>query len=213
MIICAGCNSAYRLRYWNFAHALGHACIFCCNSAYRLRYWNVIDCGDCDVEREVVATVPTACGIETIYSKHNSIVFSCDSCNSAYRLRYWNPVNKLTRSIITCCNSAYRLRYWNFACAITEPSPVICCNSAYRLRYWNSDTLYPINIVITSCNSAYRLRYWNTWVLILSALPNWRCNSAYRLRYWNLSNERQPITRPCSVATVPTSCGIETSAI
>ena len=128
--------------------------------------------------------MPTACGIETA-SNCYCFIYCYVGCNSAYRLRYWNTYGSLEVKRLAGCNSAYRLRYWNFACAITEPSPVICCNSAYRLRYWNSDTLYPINIVITSCNSAYRLRYWNTWVLILSALPNWRCNSAYRLRYWN----------------------------
>ena len=34
------CNSAYRLRYWNFAAIAAFSIAVNCNSAYRLRYWN-----------------------------------------------------------------------------------------------------------------------------------------------------------------------------
>ena len=38
-----GCNSTYRLRYWNLAIIARHNCrLICCNSTYRLRYWNKI---------------------------------------------------------------------------------------------------------------------------------------------------------------------------
>ena len=84
------CNSAYRLRYWNiYFRPLefgSRGC--CCNSAYRLRYWNFFGYGfgvsihllqQClplavlkhtvrymsNFEMNVVATVLTACGIET----------------------------------------------------------------------------------------------------------------------------------------------------
>ena len=84
------CNSAYRLRYWNFNSLEIIITLVSCNSAYRLRYWNMFlaQAGD---------TQANAC------------------CNSAYRLRYWNGLHKL--KILGdeqfSCNSAYRLRYWN----------------------------------------------------------------------------------------------------
>ena len=72
-----GCNSAYRLRYWNKKVAdrfeltgVG------CNSAYRLRYWNLL---------------PFA---ERTTSLNGS-------CNSAYRLRYWNSPKPRIRPFST----------------------------------------------------------------------------------------------------------------
>ena len=61
------CNSAYRLRYWNPQELLfGSPLIwFRCNSAYRLRYWNWHEQFDF-VHDLIVATVLTACGIETL---------------------------------------------------------------------------------------------------------------------------------------------------
>ena len=35
-----------------------------------------------------VATVPTACGIETSVLKQRTYTLDCSRCNSAYRLRY-----------------------------------------------------------------------------------------------------------------------------
>ena len=38
-----GCNSTYRLRYWNFRSCMAVWCmavLASCNSTYRLRYWN-----------------------------------------------------------------------------------------------------------------------------------------------------------------------------
>ena len=87
-----------------------------------------------------VATVLTACGIETC-DNHRSMFPSYLGCNSTYRLRYWNY------SVWVCgiktplmrCNSTYRLRYWNYSppAKLLVPAAV-CCNSTYRLRYWNS---------------------------------------------------------------------------
>ena len=61
------CNSAYRLRYWN-----SNSAIFCltaysasCNSAYHLRYWNLSVTCSPTLNTVAVATVLTACGIET----------------------------------------------------------------------------------------------------------------------------------------------------
>ena len=62
-----GCNSAYRLRYWNDRSISSLDIInTSCNSAYRLRYWNFHDVGCYTYSKcSLVATVLTACGIET----------------------------------------------------------------------------------------------------------------------------------------------------
>ena len=62
------CNSAYRLRYWNSAPMSWYSHLgirLRCNSAYRLRYWNLVDDKTRGRYRIAVATVLTACGIET----------------------------------------------------------------------------------------------------------------------------------------------------
>ena len=60
-----GCNSTYRLRYWNFLIRSFCSYLFLrCNSTYRLRYWNIL--------------------------KWHRNAPSKKSCNSTYRLRYWN---------------------------------------------------------------------------------------------------------------------------
>ena len=60
-----------------------------CNSAYRLRYWNYHGVVLLSLD-SVVATVLTACGIETWYCCSTLEVVTIVCCNSAYRLRYWN---------------------------------------------------------------------------------------------------------------------------
>ena len=60
-----GCNSTYRLRYWNFNEFCHLEChIPSCNSTYRLRYWNVSDTILSMNLTELVATVLTVYGIE-----------------------------------------------------------------------------------------------------------------------------------------------------
>ena len=60
------CNSAYRLRYWNLWRYYSiKILVLSCNSAYRLRYWNQIAFIRNVVPIFIVATVLTACGIET----------------------------------------------------------------------------------------------------------------------------------------------------
>ena len=134
------CNSTYRLRYWNDVFFIFYSRIIIrCNSTYRLRYWNTSEVTKCNRGIAYVATVLTACGIETwkitlwwYYVLHRS-------CNSTYRLRYWNySIWHLFLFFLYSCNSTYRLRYWNLldnlGVAVLEQR----CNSTYRLRYWNS---------------------------------------------------------------------------
>ena len=62
------CNSAYRLRYWNDRKRnRSDKKKQCCNSAYRLRYWNGIYHVKETIRTMAVATVLTACGIETCF--------------------------------------------------------------------------------------------------------------------------------------------------
>ena len=65
---------------------------------------------------EKVATVLTACGIETINAqRHAADQLKC--CNSAYRLRYWNPHDpnlnayyKSVATVLTACGMRRRVR-------------------------------------------------------------------------------------------------------
>ena len=110
------CNSAYRLRYWNWENigSEEEPVSYGCNSAYRLRYWNLVD-DHRWIAYYTVATVLTACGIETGKNGVRDTKPTHVSCNSAYRLRYWNITTSKFGGIVQWngCNSAYRLRYWN----------------------------------------------------------------------------------------------------
>ena len=112
--------------------------MFSCNSTYRLRYWNT-RIFNTTIEFISVATVLTACGIET---KRNVPVSTIapDGCNSTYRLRYWNNANLIPSSdtprsvatVLTACG----IETWLTLTASVSFSPRRC-NSTYRLRYWN----------------------------------------------------------------------------
>ena len=110
------CNSTYRLRYWNAVNPCAQrACTLVlqqylpftvlklpivlislsyslksCNSTYRLRYWNYFQKRKKDWSIDLVATVLTVYGIETIKSFFLSVTVRTIGCNSTYRLRYWN---------------------------------------------------------------------------------------------------------------------------
>ena len=136
---------------------------FGCNSTYRLRYWNTAKklaevMNRVALQQYLPFTVLKLLCLTT--KKANSMY----SCNSTYRLRYWN-FGKLpfitTEITITGCNSTYRLRYWNEFKNFTIELYVTRCNSTYRLRYWNFREEKTMNKKLNRCNSTYRLRYWN----------------------------------------------------
>ena len=100
-------------------------------------FWDRLNTGFLD---PAVATVLTACGIETTIHFSNIKTTYCRCCNSAYRLRYWNVIHLgyFVSKHLLRCNSAYRLRYWNpLEITSIKITCVVSCNSAYRLRYWN----------------------------------------------------------------------------
>ena len=131
-----------------------------CNSTYRLRYWNLYESAACTHEFElqqylplavlklnntlfifiihIVATVPTACGIETKQNGH-------------FKHMFYGVV----ATVPTACGIETRLRYRH-----GKPTPCRC-NSTYRLRYWNQKKFICLGILGVCCNSTYRLRYWN----------------------------------------------------
>ena len=189
-MLLTSCNSTYRLRYWNktLIKVLMSNMISGCNSTYRLRYWNIAPLW-LWTAIFIVATVPTACGIET-------------------HVHHWYQLRQLT----SCCNSTYRLRYWNSmiwpiilgAIIKVATVPTACGIETIQLRYlW-----YHLRLI--RCNSTYRLRYWNILPLALNIPVSTSCNSTYRLRYWNATNSSL-LSLIWLVATVPTACGIETN--
>ena len=141
-IIMNGCNSAYRLRYWNIFKTL--ALIHLAQKVATV----LTACGIETKKNTIlllmtkqVATVLTACGIETrrdykilpvwlIIQLQQCLPLAVLKRHNRHQSFYWHQ---------ECCNSAYRLRYWNEAFSVRVLKAIRpCCNSAYRLRYWNS---------------------------------------------------------------------------
>ena len=113
-----GCNSTYRLRYWNFWH---------------IDYSIFID-RTCVLQQYLPFTVLKRSQL------YGLLKINIVSCNSTYRLRYWNYFSwcQTIFNSFHGCNSTYRLRYWNLGIAIARATNSwLCCNSTYRLRYWN----------------------------------------------------------------------------
>ena len=138
-VVVVSCNSAYRLRYWNnisvyvlFTKFLLQQCLPLAVLKHSLHQ------GEEDWTRWFVATVLTACGIETPEEDFapEGVYFRC---NSAYRLRYWNlkeRYNKLGKEI-ELLQQCLPLAVLKLTKKISPLLYVSSCNSAYRLRYWN----------------------------------------------------------------------------
>ena len=223
VLTTSSCNSTYRLRYWNeteksfkvnisrlqqylplavlklslCATHSDEVVLVCCNSTYRLRYWNNINiiitpsislvatvltaCG-IETDREAfkrlalaiqVATVLTACGIETFRQPYSPSSFCL--------LQQYLPLAVLKRSKLLL------YRFW-----------IHSCNSTYRLRYWNpqpeshllfSVILLRVATVLTACGIETNKISNNHLIVSLS------CNSTYRLRYWNKQEGREVATK------------------
>ena len=153
-------------------------------------FWNRLNTGFPD---PAVATVLTACGIETLINDSGPWLCLISCCNSTYRLRYWNGVANIfnTSRNSACCNSTYRLRYWNPTTYNNLPNLLLaCCNSTYRLRYWNTQTADWLPLLITKLQQYLPLAVLKH--VVINAIEN--------------------IADNC-VATVLTACGIETFLI
>ena len=185
-----------------------------CNSTYRLRYWNAENGfnGKADIK---VATVPTACGIETTkmsqcpsklkqLQQYLPLAVLKHTRSPILRLRsnrwlqQYLPLAVLKRSKCSLLNAVkgFTLQQYLPLAVLKQHSSIgnttvvfPSCNSTYRLRYWNltsNQTDWSEHHPFR-CNSTYRLRYWNLNVSTSNLLSN-GCNSTYRLRYWNCFN-------------------------
>ena len=200
-----GCNSAYRLRYWNTNGAL-LSTINClgCNSAYCLQYWTPL--------RSAV-----------------TIMFVI-TCNSTYRLWYWNWLSSVLLSMERwSCNSTYRLRYAPKGARqqrnkVTMRSAHLkyqskakvkrrwLGNGAYRLRYWNQFSFIGAGQTTTlGWNSTYCLWYWN-FLYNSRGLHISEKFVATVLTVYGIETLIVLVWRPTNlvVATAPTIYGIET---
>ena len=149
-------------------------------------FWNRINTGFLD---PAVATVLTACGIETYVESFVALPTFNVCCNSAYRLRYWNwRSSRPTLStfqvatVLTACGietvKQSIVSLWMLMLQQCLPLAVLKPDSLPRLislkimivatvlTACGIETLFPLEPsqwnYQYSCNSAYRLRYWNT---------------------------------------------------
>ena len=117
----------------------------CCNSAYRLRYWNffkIIATLRCFPKLQQCLPF-TVLKLSTF--RKNIWNIRMNSCNSAYRLRYWNLLQlKFCRlrcllQLQQCLPfTVLKLSFFSaLGCFLLSG-----CNSAYRLRYWNGESRY-----------------------------------------------------------------------
>ena len=129
-----------------------------CNSTYRLRYWNASRTSKV-TSPLLVATVLTACGIETFHLP------SLHEVESSL-LQQYLPLAVLKLNIF----DLFVIRTDIVATVLTacgietvdyplSPCTSIGCNSTYRLWYWNSLDAFSVRVLKASCNSTYRLRY------------------------------------------------------
>ena len=130
-----GCNSTYRLRYWNNynTRSMNGVVSPCCNSTYRLRYWN--------------------------RGEEVNHFWSINSCNSTYRLRYWNPFIRLlnlSNSKVATVLTVYGIETYQQQ---TEYVHVLQLQQYLPFtvlkRYQFTSNL----VTALGCNSTYRLRY------------------------------------------------------
>ena len=212
-----GCNSAYRLRYWNcewydWPSILSSLPLQQCLPFTVLK--RIIPPG-----HPVFWVVLQQCLPFTVLKLTSNTTSTCttiSSCNSAYRLRYWNKylesespdIFKLQQCLpFTVLKlegfSEFTFRYFR------------CCNSAYRLRYWNAilkwNTLsisvglqqcLPFTVLKPSGFAVFATSDWSCNIPTVYGIETRNqstrklflvsCNSTYRLRYWNAVCALQP---------------------
>ena len=162
----------------------------CCNSAYRLRYWNLAASQSTNYTiLEGVATVPTACGIETFLPPLSCGMFQLQQCLPLAVLKLLNSSlpsksKPLVATVPTACGIE------TFLTALFIPRDVYGCNSAYRLRYWNK---------LKQTRKTLERQF-------VATVPT-ACGIETNRSYLAL----EQILFLYRVATVPTACGIETN--
>ena len=103
----AGCNSTYRLRYWNTSMSSSSRSSSISMLQQYLPFTVLKRVLSKHLRRfsSTVATVLTVYGIETKGKNNEKTIHS--SCNSTYRLRYWNPLGKFWPTARNCSLQQY----------------------------------------------------------------------------------------------------------
>ena len=149
-----------------------------CNSTYRLRYWNEMQKS---IHRLVcgwpVATVLTACGIETVGITGGTVINGLLGCNSTYRLRYWNVwrIHEQHRTYL-------QLQQY-LPLAVLKPdnicaqplllvATVLTACGIETSKSNNKEKLLNVATVLTACGIETLLRIpMNRWILLQQYLP------------------------------------------
>ena len=140
------------------------------------------------IEFYIVATVLTACGIETQSTMHTYR-------NNFQRLQQYLPLAVLklmfakialtcffiVATVLTACGIETRGELMEQTDIKLQQYLPLAVLKQYKVLWLELDT-------DISCNSTYRLRYWNSRIDDSSILESvFGCNSTYRLRYWNFT--------------------------
>ena len=122
-------------RFFHNSNLIGDGC----NSTYRLRYWNIQE-GATNYEHPAthVATVPTVYGIETEKrptGTKNYIKFVA-TVPTVYGIEtgWVAPASLYCFLTVATVPTVYGIET---RCKKLEINKICCCNSTYRLRYWN----------------------------------------------------------------------------
>ena len=177
----------------------------------------------------MVATVLTACGIETIIEQEvGPYFFNC--CNSAYRLRYWNGSwlqHKATLQEVATVLTACGIETLADNCIMVTGTDYLlqqCLPLAVLKLLSQKFTVIDISIKLQQCLPLAVLKHEETHTEVTPAPEELQqclplavlklvfhltikqkfqsCNSAYRLRYWNqvLGQEALQLLQSCNSA-------------
>ena len=143
-------------------------------------FWNRINTGFLD---PAVATVLTACGIETFSNLPLEI--------TSIKLQQYLPLAVLKPAKALLQVTKFMLQQYLPLAVLKRVLATLSANTSSLQQYLPLAVLKHIcymfkRSISCGCNSTYRLRYWNTGVTTLHRFRFYkRCNSTYRLRYWN----------------------------
>ena len=135
-IVFDGCNSTYRLRYWNTSGFPPRTTTqrICCNSTYRLRYWNMNSYPWCSRRTSALQQY-----LPFTVLKLSGDLFRLDFA----KLQQYLPLAVLKRSHVALrFRNVDELQQYlpltvlkHFHVTFQLWSDKFCCNSTYRLRY------------------------------------------------------------------------------
>ena len=111
-----------------------------CNSPYRLRYWNYCFLRMLWIPFNISLQQSLPFTVLKQATDRNHLQLINSRCNSPYRLRYWNKRlpwrNALADNELQQSLPFTVLKLW--LASMRKSNAFRCCNSTYRLRYWNA---------------------------------------------------------------------------